>query len=292
MVKVEEGSTETNLGAALAREVPENTLRFWWLGQAGFALKHNTHLFLIDPYLSDSLAIKYKDKELKHRRMMPVPLPPNQIRGCDYYLCTHAHTDHMDPLTIAGVRQASAPRFIVPAAETEQALARGIPAARMVTMEAGETLALPGQVIVTAVAAAHENLEVDAAGRHRFLGYVLTMGGIKVYHSGDSVPYPGLVEQLRAQHIDIAFLPINGRDSYRLSKGIPGNFTLEEAIELCHAANISTLVGHHFDMFDFNTIARDKAAAILEEQAGDLNWILPEIGVTYEIQQQPIVRTA
>lgn len=42
------------------------------------------------------------------------------------------------------------------------------------------------------VAAAHESLEHDDAGRCRFLGYVVRTAGLAVYHSGDTVAYPGL----------------------------------------------------------------------------------------------------
>ena len=31
----------------------------WWLGQAGFAIRHSRGTLLVDPYLSDSLAVKY-----------------------------------------------------------------------------------------------------------------------------------------------------------------------------------------------------------------------------------------
>jgi len=70
---------------------------------------------------------------------------------------------------------------------------------------------------------------------------LLRFPGITIYHSEDSVPYGGLPEILRAQQIHLALLPVNGRDSERLAKGIAGNFTLAEAIDLCRLAQIPTL---------------------------------------------------
>jgi hypothetical protein len=64
---------------------------------------------------------------------------------------------------------------------------------------------------------------------------------------------------------------------------VPGNFTLEEAIRFCRATSIPQLIGHHFEMFDFNTIDRGEAEKILQQRAGSLKWLLPEIGVTYTI---------
>ncbi len=260
----------------------------WWLGQAGFALRYGETLLLIDPYLSDALAEKYRDAELKHLRMMPPPVDPAAIRGCDWLLCTHGHTDHMDAQTVASILQNNTPRFVIPRAEVERASQRGIPLARALPLNAGETVQLAEDITVTAVAAAHEALETDAAGNHKFLGYILTLGDLRIYHSGDSVPYAGLPETLAAHQIDLALLPINGRDEFRRSRGVPGNFTVEEAIALCRAARIPHLLGHHWGLFDFNTIDPVAAAAILAEQAGDLDWLLPQVGMTYVVSDADV----
>ena len=104
-----------------------------------------------------------------------------------------------------------------------------------------------------AVASAHEQLKVNAKGEHHYLGYILGSDDIRLYHSGDCVPYCGLGELLLARQIDVALLPINGRSEPLSRKGIAGNFTFEEAVDLCQAARIPVLVGHHWGMFDFNT---------------------------------------
>lgn len=262
----------------------DGALRLWWLGQAGFALRYGETLLLIDPYLSDSLAEKYRGKPLAHERLHPVPVAPARLRGCAWYLCTHAHTDHMDSATIQGVLQASAPSFLIPRAERERGRERGIPAGRLHTINAGESRPLSDGIAVEAIAAAHERLETDAEGNHRFLGYIISAGGLRIYHSGDCVPYPGLDELLATEEIDLALLPINGRDPQRLAAGIPGNFTLGEAIDLCAVAGIGHLLGHHFELFSFNTVERSHAENILRRYAGSLCWTLPRLGTTYALR--------
>src|ERR1019366_8375829 len=68
-----------------------------WLGQAGFALRFDAMRLLIDPYLSDSLAHKYAGTKYGHERLMAAPVLPGKISELDFILCSHRHSDHMDP---------------------------------------------------------------------------------------------------------------------------------------------------------------------------------------------------
>lgn len=269
------------LEQALTRSVTEPSIvALHWLGQAGFALRWNGRLFVIDPYLSDSLASKYKGREFPHARMMPAPVPPDALRGVDAVLCTHRHGDHMDPGTLPVlVRASPGCRVIVPRAELQHAMSLGIGKGRLDGLAAGQSLRLPGGAEVEALASAHETLAVNESGDHLHLGYVLTFGALRLYHSGDCVPYPGLEEELRKRAIDLALLPINGRSAYLSERGIVGNFTLEEAAGLCRGAGIPLLMCHHFGMFAFNTVDREDA---LRRIGGlDVKCVLPEVDKLY-----------
>ncbi|MFE9360515.1 MBL fold metallo-hydrolase [Streptomyces olivaceoviridis] len=256
----------------------------WWLGQAGFALRHGRHLVLIDPYLSDTLARKYRGTLFPHRRMHPAPVAPQDIRGVTTVLCTHGHTDHMDPGTIRPLLLHNRPRFVVPRAERARALERGVLAELLTGTTAGERVEADG-IVVEPVPAAHEQLEQDEQGDHRFLGYVVTIGGIRVYHSGDCVPYAGQAELLRDLCVDLALLPVNGRDAYRTANGVPGNFTAREAAALCEAAGIPHLMCHHFGLFDFNTVDPEDTRAELRDHAARLAWTVPLPGHAYVLTQ-------
>jgi L-ascorbate metabolism protein UlaG (beta-lactamase superfamily) len=264
-------------------------LTVWWLGQAGFALRFRDDLLLIDPYLSDVLADKYAGKRFGHVRLHDAPVQPARISGLSTVLCTHGHTDHMDLGTIPFLQIASDPVFVVPRAEAARALSRGVPVPRLVGLDAGETLRTRSGVTITAVPAAHEELEVDAHGQSVCLGFILDFDGYRIYHSGDCAPFPGQQELLRSLEVDLALLPVNGRDADRNGNGVPGNFTLDEALDLCRAAGIPRLVVHHWGLFGFNTadpavLAGDLAAVT------DLDVTIPVLGAALDVLAREDVR--
>jgi L-ascorbate metabolism protein UlaG (beta-lactamase superfamily) len=243
--------------------LPVGSVGLAWLGQAGFAMRFEGCRLLIDPYLSDFLAEKYRGTQFPHVRLMPAPVEPGKIEGLDWVFCTHRHSDHMDPGSLPLLAQNNpACRFVVPRAELHAALKAGLPSERTVAVNAGESLPLLENATVKVVAAAHETLKVNERGEHHFLGFIFKTPLLVLYHSGDCVPYDGLAAGLLRHKIDLALLPVNGHDSYRTSRGIAGNFTFAEARQLCVDAHIPCLIPHHFGMFAFNTPSR---AELLQE---------------------------
>jgi L-ascorbate metabolism protein UlaG (beta-lactamase superfamily) len=206
----------------------------------------------IDPFFS-----AYPD------RLVPPPFAPASAPPANIILCTHEHVDHFDPQTLPGMAQASPDaRFLVPLHLVEQTVALGISAGRVVGIQVGEQLHL-GAMTVLAVPASHglkappanygfDFIEREGEKLYRYLGYIVEIAGVRVYHAGDTVVYDGMVEQLRQQEIDIAFLPINGRSYFREQKDIVGNMDEREAADLAAAAGVKLLVPIHYEMFAAN----------------------------------------
>ncbi|GAK57455.1 Zn-dependent hydrolases of the beta-lactamase fold-like protein [Candidatus Vecturithrix granuli] len=283
MIQKIEEKYASHLKESLCQPLPDwKSIALWWLGQAGFAVKYGDILVFIDPYLSDLLAKKYQGREFPHIRMMNAPILPEEVTNLDFLLCSHKHSDHTDPETLPIVAQNN-PKcvFIAPRAEAEWVAQLVGSVRRVRSLNAGERIELAPEITLEAIPAAHEELQVNARGEHAFLGYILKLGEITLYHSGDCTPYPGLEDILAAYTIDLALLPVNGRDEYRRSRGILGNFTLTEAVNLCQHANIPFLLGHHFGMFEFNTINREQAEHDLQQLRGDRQYCLVENGVKY-----------
>ncbi len=237
---------------------PAGTLAVWWLGQSGYLIKSRRGTLAIDPYLSEHLTRKYEATGRPHVRMTRAPIRGADLHGVDLVLASHKHSDHCDPETLPELLTGSPAILVLPAAIHEHALALGLESGRMVGLDAGDSVERAG-FRVRAVPSAHEGLDTDSAGRHLYLGYVVETEGIRFYHSGDSLAYEGLPAQLGPEPFDVLFLPINGRDPAR---GVAGNMTAAEALDLAALIRPRFVVPHHYDMFTFNTIPVDEFIAL------------------------------
>lgn len=287
MITLTEHPYTEALKDSLAQPVSQvRDVNLWWLGQAGFALKYADTVLLLDPYLSDFLAKKYKGKEFPHIRMMESPLLPEEAENIKLVLCTHRHSDHMDPEALLPIAHNNPGcLFVIPRAEQAWGKELGLPDNQIHAINAEETYTLADGITIAAIPAAHEEIKMNAQGEHYFLGYLVTLGEITFYHSGDCLPYPSLEEWFHSQKVDVALLPVNGRDEFRRSRSVPGNFTLDEAVALCHQVNIPIMLGHHFGMFDFNTIDPDEAEADFQQIRGSLRGGLAKVSIKYVINR-------
>jgi len=255
-----------------------------WIGQAGFILSFREKIFIIDPYLSDYLAKKYEGKIFPHTRLMDIPISPQSIKSVDYILCTHSHSDHMDPETVSVLSNNNPKcKFIVSTAEIEEAVKRGIDRKQILDINANQTIDLEENIKIKAIAACHEDFKINEKGEYSYLGYIFQLGKVRIYHSGDCIPYKGLSEDLKRLKVNIALLPINGRDEYRLNKGIAGNFTIAEVLKLCKDANINILIVHHFGMFAYNTVKDEDLINLKGISSPSLEIIIPEINIVYKV---------
>ncbi len=226
-------------------------LHMWWLGQSGYLIQSRGRHLLVDPYLSDSLTDKYADSRKPHVRMTERVIAPEQLDFIDVVTSSHNHTDHLDHETVVPLLGANPDlTVVVPAANRSFAARRfEVEQERLTEIDAGQSLEVAGFTF-HGVPSAHEALDPDDEGRHHYLGYVIEAGGVTMYHSGDTLRYDGMAERLRAWNIDIAVLPINGRD---LRRSVAGNLSGPQAAELARDIGAQIAVPCHYEMFEFNT---------------------------------------
>ena len=236
-------------------------LNLWWLGQSGFLVQYGDAHLLLDPYLSDSLTRKYAATAKPHVRMTGRVVAPERLNFIDGVTSTHNHTDHLDGETL-GPLLAVNPGLtvVVPQANLAFAAERlGVAPSRLSPIRVGEIVTV-GPFALRAVPAAHESLETDEAGNHKFVGYVVSVGGYTIYHSGDTLLFDGL-EAAVGRGVDVALLPINGRDPAR---GVAGNLSAGEAVHLAQRVGAGLVIPCHFHMFAFNSVDPDEFVGLAQ----------------------------
>jgi len=230
----------------LDRPPPAAGVELTWLGQSGFVLRAEGATLLIDPYLSPG-----------DDRLVAPPDDAAAFTGLDGVLITHEHMDHLDEDACRALAAASpAARFAVPRPIVGMLTALGIAAERVVALQPGESASF-GAAGATAVPACHGVHVADAytlgrelsGGDVRFLGYVVAAGGVRVYHSGDTIAFDGLAEAVREGGADVALLPINGRTPEREAQDLVGNLGPEDAARLAADVGARLAVPTHHDMF-------------------------------------------
>lgn len=239
-----------------------NQLHLWWLGQSGYLVHWRGEYLLFDPYLSDSLTEKYAGTDTPHVRMTEIVIEPERLDFVRAVSSSHNHTDHLDGETLKPLLRVNPGLVvIVPAANVTFAAERlQVAQARLTPAAVGEALEV-APFTFHPVPAAHEQLEQDERGRHSHVGYVVEAGPWTVYHSGDTVRYPGMAERLSQFTVDVALLPINGADPVR---GVPGNLSGPEAAQLARDIGARCVIPCHYEMFEFNTVSPDEFVGAAE----------------------------
>ena len=190
------GELRTQIEAAT---VPVGAVQLWWLGGAGFAFKTATgRVLFLDPYLSDSV-----ERLHGFKRMVPPPLLPDDVR-CDAVLCTHDHTDHLDPDTVPAIaRNNPGCVFAGPASCVAAFRGLGIAPTRLVELPLRGVAEVIG-VNVHTVPSDHGDYAADAVTP------LLDCGGVRVLHSGDTSLCPLRFKPLYDLHPDLLLPCING----------------------------------------------------------------------------------
>lgn len=252
------------------------------LGQSGFCLRGSDRTILVDPFLSE-----HPD------RRVPPAIDPAEAEGIDAILCTHEHWDHLDADALPTLAAASPGAVVVvPAPIVDQVTAVGIPSERVCAAQPDETILVEG-VAVHAVPACHGLEAADAysfgrelsGGLYRYLGYVVELGGVRIYHAGDTIPFEGQAEWLRRLEVDVVLLPINGRDAAREAQGIVGNLDEVAAARLAAEAGADLLVPMHYDMFEANPGFPERVVETVRREELPVAVLVPERG-------RPFVYTA
>jgi L-ascorbate metabolism protein UlaG (beta-lactamase superfamily) len=221
-----------------------------WLGQAGFRLDISGLHVLIDPFLSEHEA-----------RLYPPPDAVPISSGVDWLLVTHEHLDHFDEEFVVTLAARSPHATLVlprPLADAAAQLSSGL---HVIGVQPGDSIEMAPGVRLQVLPAWHAIEVGDGystgsgdSGLARFVGYIIRTPELSIYHSGDTLVTAELREELARDQVDIALLPVNGRDYYREAQGLVGNMDAREAVQLAQEIGVSLLIPTHWDLWRGNTI--------------------------------------
>lgn len=234
-------------------QLTNDQIALWYLGQEGFIIKFKEKYIAIDLYLTDYVDKHCNTKTVVWKRNYASPVSPDQLDFIDYYFCTHSHYDHADPDTLCAVNSCNKKiKFIVPKPKKNTFMAYGIDKSKLI-LACADTKIDFGDFSVLPIPSAHEEFHQDENGNFYELGYIFKVcNDTCIFHAGDMCIYNGLMERIK--NINLALLPINGRDYFRYSNDIIGNFDSQEALILAKECKIDTLVPMHFDLYDINSV--------------------------------------
>lgn len=211
------------------------TVAVWLPGQEAAGRKSDTLAtssgdLKITPIHHASLMLEWNGKVIDVD-----PWDAESYAGCpeaDLILITDTHADHLDPKAIAAV---SKDDTIIVASE---AAARTIAVARSLSNGAKADLMFAGVSIEVEAMAAYNLTRGPAPGQFyhpngRGNGYVLTLGGRRIYISGDTECIP---EMALLKNIDVAFICMN----------LPYTQTPQEAAECVKKFRPAIVYPYHY----------------------------------------------
>ena len=178
------------------KEVVQNIT---WLGHDGVLIEGDDKVIVIDPF---------------------------QIKDCkpaDVILISHDHYDHCSPEDVKKIQKDAT--VIV----TEQDSAKKL-TGNIEVVKPGDKVTAAG-VLVEAVPAYNTNKNFHPKGNN-WLGFVITVDGVRIYHAGDT----DLVPEMDALEVDVALLPVSG--TYVM--------TAEEAVEAAKRIGPKVAIPMHY----------------------------------------------
>lgn len=121
----------------------------------------------------------------------------------DYIFLTHDHFDHFDKESLKNVAKKDS--VIVVPTRMEKQVREIFPAEKIITMEVRTVKEIDG-LEVKAVPA-YNRMKPFHLKKNGWLGYVVTMDGVRYYAAGDTDD----LQELREVSCDVAFVPIGGK---------------------------------------------------------------------------------
>ncbi len=202
-----------------------------WLGQAAVKINAAGKVIYIDPY-----KLKKEDQ-------------------ADIVLITHGHNDH---LSLSDIRKIITGESIIVAPVDCHAKLQDLDVAEIKTISPGQSLTLDN-ILVSAVPAYNVIKTNFHPKGNKWVGYVLTVDGVKIYHAGDTERIP----EMKNFSCDIAMLPLG--QTYTMN-------SVKEAADAAIDVKAKIAIPIHYGLYEgtdedaeeFKRLLKDKVDVIIK----------------------------
>lgn len=181
-----------------------------WYGQAAFRIPMEERSVYIDP----------------------LNLPEDAPKAAMIFI-THGHGDHLSKKDIQQIADENT-TLIAPSSCVEQIKELGLSHFHLVNP--GDSLEIDGIEFI-AVPAYNVKKTQFHPKKNNWVGYILNIDGIKIYHAGDTERIP----EMKNFQCDIAFLPLG--QTYTMN-------SVEEAVEAAEDINPKIAVPMHYGLYE------------------------------------------
>jgi L-ascorbate metabolism protein UlaG (beta-lactamase superfamily) len=202
-----------------------------WLGQAAVKINAAGKVIYIDPY-----QLKKEDK-------------------ADIVLITHSHHDH---LSLSDIEKIITGASIIVAPADCHAKLQDLDVAEIKTVSPGQSLTLDN-ILVRAVPAYNVIKTNFHPKGNKWVGYVLTVDGVKIYHAGDTERIP----EMKDFNCDIAMLPL-GQTYTMNSVNEAADAAIDVQAKIAIPIHYGLYEGTDEDAEEFKRLLKDKVDVIIK----------------------------
>jgi L-ascorbate metabolism protein UlaG (beta-lactamase superfamily) len=253
----------------LLEELHPHDLALCWLGHASVAGTIGRLTFAADPVLSERIGPRVFGRTWGLSRKIVAPVEPDALRGVSLVLLTHAHFDHLDRLTLAGM--ASAETVVVAPRRCASLVPAGF--ADVVELDAGDQVEVMG-ASVRAIEPRHWGARLVVDRRRGANMYALDYEGVRVLLAGDTGMTKSVAE---TGPFDIAVFGVGAYEPWEHMHATP-----EQVWRMFELSRSEFLVPVHHSTFALSdepdeepmkrlaASARDESARILKMAVGEV----------------------
>jgi len=218
----------------------KNEIMFVWFNHyAGVTIKTPTKTLVIDP----------------------VDVKPRNFKNVDAVLITHEHYDHLDQSLVSEIHKLTQ-CMVVADLTSASRLQNVIPSEKLFAIQQGSEMKI-GEVSVKA-----EKCNHPAATPVSFI--VTSEGGVKVFHTTDSLPFPEMVTIGEKEKLDLVFCTVGM---------IAPGASPETGVEIARLTKPNVAVPYHTG----STSDLKRFSELLQKEMPKVTCLIPEIGRIYQV---------